>query len=278
MSKTITSEEYHAFSAFLEKASGITLGDNKQYLVSSRLQRSMDELGIVNITELLQRLQRAGEMKLRQHIIDAMTTNETLWFRDIHPFNIMTNEILPELARSRRSQPIRLWSAACSSGQEPYSLSILVQEYMQSRPGSLTGGFEIVATDLSNKILAEARTGIYDGSSLSRGMSDERRSRFFMAEQDRWKIREDISRRVRFSELNLMQSYLSLGRFDIIFCRNVLIYFSADLKRDILGRMAKALNPGGYLFLGSSESLTGHNDEFDMIRSGGAVYYRLKQK
>jgi chemotaxis protein methyltransferase CheR len=147
---------------------------------------------------------------------------------------------------------------------------------MQANPGALSNGVEIAATDISNKILQEARAGIYDAAALKRGMSDERLKQFFLPKGDKWQIRPNFAERIRFSELNLMQSYISLGKFDVIFCRNVLIYFSSELKQDILSRMARTLNPGGYLVLGSSESLTGHNEDFDMIRSGGAVYYKLK--
>jgi chemotaxis protein methyltransferase CheR len=275
VSSTITEQEYTRFSAFLEKICGITLGANKQYLVTSRLQGLMDELGIANLAELSERLERQGDMRLRGRVIDAMTTNETLWFRDSHPFNIMTTDIFPALSK-QRERPLRIWSSACSSGQEPYSLSIIAQEYMQSHPGSLSKGVEIVATDISSRILQEARAGIYDVAALKRGMSDDRLNRFFIPKGDKWQIRPNFAERIRFSELNLMQSYISLGKFDVIFCRNVLIYFSSELKQDILARMARALNPGGFLILGSSESLTAHNSNFDMIRSGGAVYYRLK--
>ncbi|MDT8404493.1 protein-glutamate O-methyltransferase CheR [Sulfuriflexus sp.] len=276
MSKAISPEEYRLFSDFLEDACGIVLGENKHYLVTSRLQRLMDELNIPSLSELVKRMGSAGGKSLQVRIIDAMTTNETLWFRDSHPFDILRNDIFPELSRER-SRPLKIWSAACSSGQEPYTMSMVAQEYGMANPGKLARGVEILATDISKTVLEQARAATYDNMSLARGMSEERKLRYFRDLGNRqWELRKEIRERVRFTELNLMQSYLSLGKFDIIFCRNVLIYFSADLKRDIIGRLARALNPRGYLFLGSSESLAGHSDMFDMIRSGGAVYYRLK--
>lgn len=274
MSQPISASEYQSFSSFLEEACGIVLGDNKQYLIASRLQRLMDSVGVACLGDLVTRLQR-GDIKLRGMIVDAMTTNETLWFRDRHPFEIMHRELLPSFAKER-TRPVRIWSAACSSGQEPYSLSIVTQEYMQGNPGALARGVEIVATDISKSILQQAREARYDEMSLARGMSAERRQRYFQPHDKQWEVRKEIRDRVRFNELNLMQSYITLGKFDIIFCRNVLIYFSPELKRDILTRMSKSLNPGGYLFLGSSESITGHTDAFNMVRSGGAVYYKLK--
>jgi len=273
LSSVITSEEYQSFSAFLEDACGITLGENKQYLIASRLQKLMDSVEIANLGDLVKRLQR-GDSKLRGKIVDAMTTNETLWFRDSHPYTILEKELFPE-ASQQRNRPVRIWSAACSSGQEPYSMSIVAQEYIQANPGSLARDVEIVATDISKTILEQARQARYDEISLVRGLSTERRKRYFTQHEKQWELNSNIKKRVRFTELNLMQSFATLGKFDIIFCRNVLIYFSAELKGDILNRMAKQLQPGGYLVLGSSESITGHTEAFKMVRSGGAVYYKL---
>ena len=273
MSHPITKEEYQSFSQFLEKACGITLGENKQYLISSRLQKLMDSVNIASLGDLVKQLQR-GDVKLRGKIVDAMTTNETLWFRDSHPYIILEKELLP-MAAKQRNRPVRIWSAACSSGQEPYSISMVAQEFTRANPGVLARDVEIVATDISKTILEQARQARYDEMSLVRGMSTERRQRYFTKQGDVWELNNDIKRRVRFTELNLMQSFVSLGKFDIIFCRNVLIYFSAELKSDILNRMAKQLQPEGHLILGSSESITGYTDAFKMVRSGGAVYYQL---
>ena len=273
MSAAISNTEYQSFSLFLEKACGITLGENKQYLIASRLQKLMDSINIASLGDLVTQLQR-GDTQLRGKIIDAMTTNETLWFRDSHPYAILEKELFPEAAQ-QRNKPVRIWSAACSSGQEPYSMSIIAEEYIKANPGSLARDVEIVATDISKTILEQARQARYDEMSLVRGMSIERRNRYFKQQGDVWELNNEIKRRVRFTELNLMQSFSSLGKFDIIFCRNVLIYFSAELKSDILNRMAKQLQPNGYLVLGSSESITGYTDAFKMVRSGGAVYYQL---
>lgn len=273
MSSTISDTEYQSFSLFLEKACGITLGENKQYLIASRLQKLMDNINVTNLGELVTKLQR-GDTQLRGKIVDAMTTNETLWFRDSHPYTILEKELFPE-ASQHRNRPVRIWSAACSSGQEPYSMSMVAQEYKKSNPGSLARDVEIVATDISKTILEQARQACYDEMSLVRGISKERRDKYFTPQEKVWALNNDIKRRVRFTELNLMQSFATLGKFDIIFCRNVLIYFSAELKSDILNRMAKQLQPNGYLVLGSSESITGYTEAFKMVRSGGAVYYQV---
>ena len=249
----MTSDEYAAFQKFLEDAAGIVLGDNKHYLVISRVSRLMTEGGIHSWSNLLDRLGR--EARLRERIIDAMTTNETSWFRDAHPFEAFKEYILPHVAK-REVGPIRIWSSACSSGQEPYSLSMCVQEYSTNHPGSLRSEVEIVATDISPTILAEAKAGIYDELALGRGLTAERRARFFKKNGNALEVRPEIKARVNFRSINLSQNYAGLGKFNVILCRNVLIYFSLEMKRDVLQRMANILMPGGYLILGGSESMT----------------------
>lgn len=272
----ISPQEYEDFRRFLEDACGIVLGENKHYLVSSRLNRLMREFEISTFGELMKKLRFERQSKLRERIVDAMTTNETLWFRDNYPYEILRNTLLPEITQ-RKAMQLRIWSAACSSGQEPYSISMTIQEYLSSKPGSLPNNIQIIATDISPSMLRDADVAMYDRMSLARGISDERRSRFFTQRGDRWEVRPEIRSRVAFRELNLMNSYASLGKFDIIFCRNVLIYFSSELKSDILKRMAQILNPGGYLFLGGSESPSSYSSAFEMVRTPNGVVYRLKE-
>lgn len=276
MSATVISpEEYRDFRMFLEKACGIVLGENKQYLVSSRLTRVMHEFGLKSFGDLVTAIKRDAQSPLRNRIVEAMTTNETSWFRDNHPFLTLKELIFPELGKLRRN-PIRVWSAACSSGQEAYSISMAVNEFQMSNPGAMSGEVSIVGTDIAPSVVNQAKTGRYDTLSMARGLSPERRQRYFRVDGNMAEVIPAIRARVQFRELNLLQSYALLGRFDIIFCRNVLIYFSSESKRDILERMARSLNPGGYLFLGGSESLTGFSDAFEMVRHGGGVVYRLK--
>jgi chemotaxis protein methyltransferase CheR len=272
----IASDDYRAFRNFLEQASGITLGDNKEYLVTSRLAGLLRERGMSSLRQLLGLLHRGVDNGLRTAVVDAMTTNETFWFRDLPHYVLLTERILPELAGRDGRMP-RIWSAACSSGQEPYSLSMAVHRYLGRNPGRHPAGVEILATDISTRMLAQAREGVYCGMSVSRGLDAEQRQQFFLPRGDCLEVRPQIRRRVTFRELNLVGSYGLLGRFDVIFCRNVLIYFAADLKADILRRMAQTLNPGGYLFLGSTESLSGHSDRFEMVTGHGGIVYRLRQ-
>ena len=270
----ISKEDYDRFCRYLETASGITLGANKGYLISSRLNRIMEEAAVSSLGALVDTLAKGGSPGLKVKVIDAMTTNETLWFRDEYPFELLKEMILPELG-GQRPQPIRIWSAACSSGQEPYSISMAISEYQQTRPGALQVPLQIVATDISGSMLKQARGGLYDELELNRGLSAERRVRFFTREDKKLKVRPDIANRVEFRELNLLQSYGGLGQFDVVFCRNVLIYFSNDNKRDILSRIARTLRPNGYLFLGGSEPIVNYSQQFEMVRSARGVAYRL---
>jgi len=204
-----------------------------------------------------------------------MTTNETFWFRDTAHFRLLGDRILPSLAE-RGQERMRVWSAGCSFGQEPYNISMVVEDYQASVPTNTRTKVEIIATDISTRVLAGAKKGIYGSNEVSQGLDPDQRERYFTSRGDQWEVRPEIKRRVSFRELNLTGGYELLGRFDVIFCRNVLIYFSNSQKQDILDRMARILNPGGYLFIGSSESLSSHSDRFEMISESGAFGYRLR--
>jgi chemotaxis protein methyltransferase CheR len=273
-SLSITQAEYQAFQQLLQNACGIQLGPSKEYLVSSRLGSIMREAGIDSLSELMRRLNQPSGGQLKVRVIDAMTTNETFWFRDIGHFLLLKETILPDLNRARSSAAIRIWSAACSSGQEPYNVSMIVEEYELQRGRGRP--VQIEATDISSKMLTEARNGVYCGLTIERGLTLEQRRRFFIPKEQCLEVRPEIRRRVNFRPLNLASSYQGMGRFDIIFCRNVLIYFSNDLKKDIIERLANALNPGGYLFLGSTESINQLTDRFEMKVGHGGISYRLK--
>jgi len=273
--RQISATEYNDFRVFLEKACGIVLGDNKQYLLTSRLNRLMNDEGIDSFELLIKKIK--VNRQLRDQILDAMTTNETSWFRDRYPFEILKQDVFPHITSQRASQ-MRVWSAASSTGQEAYSISMTIQEYLMSRPGALPSRIEIVGTDISTTVVAEAKKGCYDSLSMARGLSPERKKRFFkpLPGGESWELREDLRKRVTFRELNLMSSYASLGKFDVVFCRNVLIYFSAELKREILEKIAGVLKPDGYLFLGGSESTANYTDRFEMVKLPAGVVYKLR--
>ncbi|RCU44598.1 MULTISPECIES: CheR family methyltransferase [Corallincola] len=273
--KTIAESEYNEFRNFLEQQCGIVLGENKQYLVKSRLSPLMNKFGLASMSELIRRSMQPRERELRASVIDAMTTNETLWFRDTYPFELLKNRILPEYARHRG--PVKIWSAASSSGQEPYSIAMSLLEYQQNKPGALPGGGKILGTDISNSMLEQCKLAEYDSLALARGLSPERKRMFFEASGDKMRLNAKVRGLVSFRHCNLLDSYALLGRFDLIFCRNVLIYFSPEVKSKILKQFAGALNPGGHLFLGASESITGLSDDFEMIRCNPGIVYKVKK-
>lgn len=267
---------YEAFSAFLERHSGIALGPNKQYLVSSRLRGIIKETGVADLKELLRLVERDVRGTLRAQIVDAMTTNETLWFRDTHPFDILRDRLLPEYAQDRSAKPLRIWSAACSTGQEPYSISMIIDQFKQKRPGSIQGE-KIVATDISSRALADAKAGEYAMLALGRGLDAQQLKQYFDQTNDgRWRIKKHIAAPVEFRSLNLLDSYSLLGQFHIVFCRNVLIYFSGDLKRQILTKIHQSLLPGGYLIVGASEAVNGLNDLYEMVHCRPGIIYRKR--
>jgi len=265
---------YEVFRDFLQASCGIVLGDNKQYLVNSRLGRLLKDNAIADLGELVERLQRQPSAPLKQSVIDAMTTNETLWFRDSHPFAILKDKLLPEIQKQSRGGPVRIWSAACSTGQEPYSISMMIEEYKRASMGVLKYPVEITATDLARSVLEQARKGEYDELSLGRGMTPDRLRLYFDGIANNcWTVKPFIKQRIKFAPLNLMESYNSLGKFDIVFVRNVLIYFSAEMKVDILRRVHKCINPGGYLIIGASEGLNGLSDLYDMVQCNPGIIY-----
>jgi len=267
--------DFEQFRNFLEKACGILLGTNKQYLVSSRLNKLMTQQGIKTLGDLVRQMQSQPRSGLREQVIDAMTTNETLWFRDGYPFEVLKSRVLPELAKSAAGQRLRIWSAACSSGQEPYSLAMSIDEFERSNVGVLRGGVQILATDLSPSMLQQCKTGEYDSLAIGRGLSPERLQRYFDAQGTaRWVLKDSIKNRVEFRAINLLDNYAALGKFDVVFCRNVLIYFSAEVKRDILRRIYSTLKPGGYLFLGASEALNGLPELYQMVQCNPGIIYK----
>ncbi|WP_185826832.1 CheR family methyltransferase [Shewanella canadensis] len=273
--KSLAENEYTQFRLFLEQHSGIVLGDNKQYLVRSRLAPLMGKYNLPSLSEVVKHSMKPSERQLRASVIDAMTTNETLWFRDRYPFELLSNTLLPEY--SRLGRPLKIWSAACSSGQEPYSLGMTILEYQQKKPGTLPGSASILATDLSPSMLERCKNAEYDNLALGRGLSEERKRQFFSAtDAGTMVVKDNVKKFVNFRAHNLLESYTLLGKFDIIFCRNVLIYFAPEAKAKILRQFAAALNPKGILFLGASESIAGLTEEYDMVRCNPGIYYQKK--
>ncbi|MBH0071631.1 protein-glutamate O-methyltransferase CheR [Pseudoalteromonas sp. NZS127] len=274
-SKDLQQSEYDQFRLFLEQQCGIVLGENKQYLVKSRLAPLMKRFNVESLSQLVNKTLGLHERQLRAAVVDAMTTNETLWFRDQYPFELLKTKLFPEFKGLNR--PLKIWSAASSSGQEPYSIAMSVAEFQTSSPGVLRMGAQIVATDISNTMLDMCKHAEYDALALARGLSVERRKKFFKDSGNGMaQVIDPIKKQVNFRHLNLLDSYALLGKFDIIFCRNVLIYFAPEVKAKIIAKFSQALNPKGYLLLGASESMSGLSNDFDMVRCNPGIIYQKK--
>lgn len=272
--RDISDHDYELFKQFLERNCGVILGDNKQYLVINRLQRVNREFNIESFSDLVREINGHRNTKLRAAVIDAMTTHETFWFRDNHPFEHLKT-LLTTIAKDKGGRgEIRIWSAACSTGQEPYSISIVVDELTRAKALDNVR-VQIVGTDVSDVVVDQAKNGKYPSLAVNRGLTSDVAAKYFDRTSDGdWQIKSHLQRCVDFKCLNLMESFDSLGRFDIIFIRNVLIYFSPDLKTDILDRASRLLPSEGYLFLGASESMQARNPHFKMERYNPGILYR----
>lgn len=275
----IDSNEFRLMRDYIEQHCGISLGQDKQYLVETRLASLVQESGCRSFSEFYQKTRADGTNRLRDRIIDAMTTNETLWFRDRSPYLVLEKQLFRHFhdqIKSGRQSKVRIWSAASSTGQEPYSIAMSAHEYARVNPGFNPSWVEIIATDISPTVLLHAQNGRYDQIAMSRGLDEQIRNRYFQEDGKMWVIKDEIKRMVAFRKLNLQENFTGLGHVDIVFCRNVLIYFSEGFKRDVLSKIAQRLRPEGFLFLGASESMISYSSEYAMLRSDSALYYQVK--
>jgi chemotaxis protein methyltransferase CheR len=273
VNKELSSSSYERFCHFLYSKTGIVLGEKKQYLVRSRMLPLMHRFAISDIDSLINNVISQRELVLTQAALEAMTTNETLWFRDNYPFEILRTTVLPQLAQ--KQDKLRIWSAASSTGQEAYSIAMTIAEFLKTHRGAFNRGIEIIGTDLSTAVIKTASAGTYETLSLNRGLNDDIKRRYFTLNSDQsMTINADIRKWVSFRHFNLTSSFATLGKFDIVFCRNVLIYFDAERKTVILQDISACLQSEGTLLLGASESLGGASDKFKMIIQPTGLYYR----
>lgn len=257
---------------FLKAKSGLVLTPDKGYLVETRLFPVARKHGIDTIDSLIKRLKENPDHSFAVEITEAMTTNESLFFRDGSPFNLFSEKVLPEIINRRsNNKKFRIWCAASSSGQEPYSLSMLISD----KKNKLSSWqYEILATDISHDILEKAQKGSFSQLETQRGLPIERLLKHFTQDGDNWNLNKDIIDMVKFKYFNLLDDVKSLGRFDLIFCRNVLIYFDVETKKQVLENIASILEPDGVVFLGGSESTFGICDDFAPV-PGSRGAYRL---
>ena len=276
----ITPNEIKLISKYIYDISGISLDEKKAYLIETRLKPIIEFEGVKNYTDLYQNAIRDRTKVLERKIVDAVTTNETLFFRDKSPFEMFKHKVMPDLidrraARSTGVMPIniRIWSAACSTGQEIYSLAIMLKELL---PDMKKYRIKLLGTDISDEAVAKASYGKYNKFEIERGLEKDKLQRYFEPNGTSWKIRDDIRAMAVFQKRNLMDPFTGLGQFDIIFCRNVAIYFSKEDKKKLFEKLAGVLAPDGYLIIGSTESLTGICPMFEPQRHLRAVFYQLK--
>jgi len=269
-------EEQKSLAQYVYSLCAITLDESKGYLIESRLAGLVEETGCGSYSGLLLRAKSDASRALERRIVDAITTNETFFFRDTTPFELLRHKIVPELIDRRArtgAARIRIWSAACSTGQELYSIAILVKELLGD-PDRY--GIQLVGTDISDDAVARASRGLFSPVEISRGLSEAQRTRYFIPAPGGWQIRDEIRAMASFKKRNLMADFSALGRFDVIFCRNVAIYFTERDRSSLFGRMERALEPDGYLVIGAMESLNGLCPQLESKRHLRSVYYQAR--
>jgi chemotaxis protein methyltransferase CheR len=269
----IDQQAFDYISQLVLRKSAIVLEASKGYLIESRLMPIARQQGLSSINELVEVLRRPGSIQLTDAVIDAMTTNETSFFRDLHPFNALRTDVIPALIQKRtRERALNIWSNACSSGQEVYSIAMLLREHF---PDLSAWKLRLTATDLSKQILQRAQSGSFTQTEINRGLPMPMVIKNFKREGIHWRINEEIRKMVEFRLLNLVEPWPpTLPKMDIVFLRNVLIYFSVDTKKQILDKVHRAMQPDGYLFLGGAETTMNLSVRFDRVTIGNATCYR----
>ncbi len=265
-------QDFEFLQNLLKTRSGLVLSTDKVYLVESRLMPVARNRGLGGLDELIQAVRIGNDERLTVEVTDAMTTNESFFFRDMQPFESFRETVLPKIVESRRAtgrNVIRIWSAACSSGQEPYTLAMILKEEEAKLRGIR---FEIVATDLSTEIIDKAEAGIYTQFEVQRGLPIQYLLKYFSQNGDQWQIDKSIRDMVAIKQFNLLNSFNVLGLFDVVYCRNVLIYFDQPTKSDILGRISKLMPEDGVLYLGGAESVLGISKAFKPIPGLRGIY------
>ncbi len=262
--------DFELIAQLLKERSGLALNKEKAYLLESRLNPVARKWNFSGFDELAQAIRTKKDEALLVDVTEAMTTNESFFFRDQKPFDQFIEIVLPHLLEARASRrSFRVWSAACSSGQEPYTLAMLLKEHADKLAGWRT---EIVATDLSNEILDKAKEGLYSQFEVQRGLPISLLVKHFAQVGDRWQIDDSLRKMVKFQQFNLLGDLSPLGKFDVVFCRNVLIYFDTPTKTRVLDGIANLLPPDGFLYLGGAETVLGTTDRFQIMQGQRGIY------
>ncbi|NLH80424.1 MAG: protein-glutamate O-methyltransferase [Phyllobacteriaceae bacterium] len=266
----MTPQEFDWLRAFLKQQSGLVLTTEKQYLIESRLLPVARKTGLGSLSNLIAKIREPGQSALAATVVEAMTTNESFFFRDKTPFEHFTGTMLPQLLEARaRDRRLRIWCAAASTSQEPYSLAMCLKEAEAKLAG---WRIEILGTDLSTDVLEKAKVGIYTQFEVQRGLPINQLLKYFTQTGDTWQINANLRSMVQYRKLNLLEPFSTLGQFDIVFCRNVLIYFDNPTKIDILERMSKMIPADGFLVLGAAETVVGLTDVFRPMSDRRGLY------
>ncbi len=270
----ISTSDMLQLATMVKQLCGLALDDSKGYLIESRLASVAKNAGCANYLELCQKA-IAGDRQLRTQVVDAITTHETLFFRDGSPFSALQHRVLPDLIDSKSGSPasrhLRIWSAACSTGQEPYSIAMVLFELL---PDIANWTINILGTDIADCSIAQACRGRYSDYEIGRGMPTQMLNKYFVRENGGWRVNDRLRGIVRFARRNLLEPCDNLGPFDIIFCRNVAIYFDADTRRDLFERLSKRLTRNGSLFVGSSEALADLGPRFAPKMHCRSIFYQ----
>ncbi len=269
----MTAQDFDAIRRLLLEHSAIALEADKQYLVESRLTPLVRELQLRSIGQLVERLRARPDNGLYRQVVEAMVTTETSFFRDHHPFEALRKMVIPDLIKRRSTERrLNIWCAASSTGQEPYSLAILLREHFPELAG---WSLSLLATDLSRTVLARARDGRFNQIEVNRGLPAALLVKYFEQHGTSWQLKPVITSMVEFREMNLAQAWPALSRMDLVLIRNVMIYFDVDMKKTILGRLARVLRPDGYLLLGGAETTFNLDDSYQRAEPLKSGFYQL---
>lgn len=271
----VSGENMSYLQELVYRRSAIVLQADKSYLIDSRLAPLAREIGLSSIDELVGKLRQDCSAQLVRRVIEAMTTNETLFFRDVHPFEALKTRIIPELVRERAAKrSLRIWCAAASSGQEPYSIAMTLREYF---PELASWDVKVIATDINAAVLERARSGVYRQLEVNRGLPSSMLVKYFDRQGADWVIKPAVKELVKFVELNLLDTWNTIGPQDIVFMRNVLIYFDVETKRKLLKRLRNLLQRDGFLILGGAETTNNIDDSYSPVKIGTGIYYQVKR-
>jgi len=272
----VSPEDYSYITKFLLDTTGLSLGENKEYLLEARLIPIVQSHGMQGIEELVSKLKSQLDQDLKKEVMEAMTTNESSFFRDKRPFEEFKNSVMPDLIAERKlTKKLRIWCAACSNGQEPYSIVMTLRE---SFPELIDWNIQIVGTDLCTKALSRAESGVYSQFEVQRGLPVQLLMKYFEQSEQGWKFNAGSGVNIQWKHLNLLEDFKHLGMFDVVFCRNVLIYFEPDLKTDILDRVKNQMHSSGSLLLGAAETVLGLSNNYTKLTDCQSAIYRVSRQ